>query len=142
MGDVRDYALRPLQSLFLPCLIFRHDAVSLVDVVWQNMRACERFQESTNVPPPYLAMESVVNGLVHGWSTWGSANVRVGHQDVGMDSALILLGRIDQTFVVKMTLLSACEYRLPIVTPMNNVLGLTWQHVTREARHADSLCQR
>ena len=66
----------------------------------------------------------------------------VGHQDVSMDSALILLGRIDQTFVVKMVVLIACEYRLPIVTPMNNVLGLAWQHVTRESRHADSLCQR
>ena len=66
MSDVPKRPLRPLSGLLLPLLIRTHCPVGLQQVLGNNMRPHQRFDELADLLAPDHAVESLVDLFIYG----------------------------------------------------------------------------
>ena len=63
----------------------------------------------------------------------------VGHPDIGVDCQTVLVCRFDQDVAEELKVGFGGKDHLSVVAPLDNVLRLTGNHVSREAGHGSSV---
>ncbi len=64
----------------------------------------------------------------------------IGHEDICMYGTLIAVCRVLQSFIVELIVFVGKEYRLPIVTTLDEMQCLSWHYVSRSTCHSAVLC--